>query len=563
MRYITGFKESIQKSDIKEAKKILDQFPGETDETKFELINELALVPDNAAWELLFYLAVEIKIFDKEIYKQIIQLIMDRAHLNFKFAIILYKTGKIKDIKGGVPLMRYILSNSTDQYIISETIETAGKEKILVLVDAIAEYIYYDNAILKEKAVKALGNIGSKEAIHRLEQASATIKSDNNILNTLKRLGSKKLPAEEKTTAAEKKQTRKIRPVQPVKSTHKTKLFKTSEVSKDNDLVSLYEQLKSKTIDTRFKALNSIAEMDEADHSSIICENLKSENHDLKINSLRFISKTISENFLPDIYALLNDGRSDPEIKFTALETLYSFPALDSAAVIIDKIEDPVMYVRIAAAAVLNKHPTNFVFAEIKDKIESGEKRGENIVHAIIDSKAENIINFLMVSDTFSYIASNYLSRTASYSCLEKYIVILKHRGLKSTAKKFENMLMEKKAEIRPYAAVISSSTVVQDVYGKLLFRKGYNHKAYKSCQDAFEAISLSKPAFVLCDLFLNKMTGIDFSREIREFYHPQDLPFIISSRQKDFTGKTLEKECRDAGVNVVMKFPAKIPEIN
>ncbi len=562
MRYITGFKESIRKSDIKEAKNFLDRFPGETDETKFELINELALAPDNAAWDLLFYLAVEIKIFDKEIYKQIIQLIMDRAHLNFKFAVILYETGHIKDIKGGIPLMRYILSNSTDQYIISETIETAGKEKIAVLVDEIAEYIYYDNAILKEKAVNALGNIGSKEAISRLEQASATIKCDNNILNTLKRFGSEKQPAAEKIIAVEKKQNQKTRPIQPVKSIHKTKLFGKKGVTEDHNLLSLYEQLKSKTIDTRFKALNSIAEMGEADHSHIICENLKSDNHDLKINSLRFISKTIPENLLPYIYTLLNDGRLDPEIKFTALETLYSFPSLDSAAVIIDRIEDPVMYVRVAAAKVMNKNPTNFVYAEIKDRIESGKTRGENIVHAIIDSKAENLINFLMVSDTFSYIASNYLSGTASDSCLKKYIEILTKRGLKSTAKKFENMLKEKKSEIRPYAAVISSSTVVQDVYGKLLVEKGYKHKAYKSCQDAFEAISSSKPAFVLCDLFLNKMTGMDFAKEIREFYNPQDLYFIISSIQKDFTGKTLEKECSDAGVNAVMKFPATIPKM-
>ena len=340
-------------------------------------------------------------------------------------------------------------------------------------------------------------------------------------------------------------------------------MFKANEVSKDNKLLFLYEQLKSIRIDTRFKALNSIAEMGEADHSHIICENLKSDNHDLKINSLRFISKTIPEKFLPYIYALLDDDRLDPQIKFTALETLYSFPALDSAAAVIDRIEDPVMYVRVAAAKVLDKNSTNFVYAAIKERIESGRSRGENIVHAIIDAKAENIINFLMVSDTFSYIASNYLSRTASDSCLEKYVAILKQRGLRSTAKKFENILIERNVEIRPHAAVISSSTVVQDVYGKLLFKKGYNHKAYKSCQDAFEAISFSKPAFVICDLFLNKMTGIDFVREIREFYPEKDLPFIISSRQNDFTGKTLEKECRDAGVNAVMEFPAKIPEIN
>ncbi len=527
MRYITDFKQTIKKSDIEEAKTILDKFPGETDETKFELINELALAPDDTAWELLLYLALEIKIYDKNIYQHIIQLIMDRAHLNFKFALILYKTGDIKTIKGGVPLMRHILSNSTDQYILSKTIETAGKEKIEALVDDIAEYIYYDDAELKGTAVKALGSISSQIAIHRLEQACTTIKCDNNILDTLELLGVGKQSTGEKI------------------------------------ILSLYEELKSISLDTRFKAFGSIVKMSEADHRQIISKNFKSDNHDLKINTLRFISRTIPEIFLPDIYALLDTKQLDPKIKFTALETLYAFPELDSAAALINCIEDPAMYVSMAAAKILDKNSTDFVCAEIKDRIESGKRRRENIVHAIIDAKAENIINFLMVSDTFSDIAHNYLSRTASDSCLKKYIEILSKRGLKSTAKKFQEMIIEKTSDIRPVAAVVSSSSCVQDVYEKLLFSRGYTYIGYKSCQDAFEAISHFKPALVICDLFLNEMTGIAFAREIREFYLQDKLPFIISSRQRDFIGGALAKECKNAGINAVMEFPAKIPAQN
>ena len=102
MRYIASLKKKIEQYDVNAAKNLLDQFTGETDETKLKVINELAIAPDDIAWELLYYLALEIKIYDKDMYEHIIQLIMDRAHLNFKFAIILYKTGKIKRIKATV-----------------------------------------------------------------------------------------------------------------------------------------------------------------------------------------------------------------------------------------------------------------------------------------------------------------------------------------------------------------------------------------------------------------------------------------------------------------------------
>ncbi len=554
MHYINSLKESIKNSDIKKAKALLDQFTSETDETKLDVINELAIAPDNIAWDLLYYLALEINIYDKDIYNHIIQLIMDRAHINFKFAIILYKTGKIKQIKGGIPLMKHILTNSTDQYIISETIETAGKEKIEALTDDIAEYIYYDNDILKEKAVNALGRIGSESAIFRLKQACTTKKCDINIVKVLSKLGAVKKITEKIID------TQSQKPTDTNKSTDKENKI-TEKNLKDKNYLAIYEQIQSKNLDKRFEALNLIGEMEEKDQTYIITEGLKSDNHDLKVNILRFLTRAISEKFLPEIYAILNQDNLDPKIRFAALEALYAFPKLNSVATVLDSIESPYMFVRMAAAKVMDKNLSDFICAEIKDRIESGRDRGEIIVQAIIDTKSGNLIDYLMISDTFSYITSNYFSKPVPNSFIKKYIEVLNKRGLKATAKKFETIYKTQNKTEKPAAMVISPSPCIQNVYEKLLFQKGYTYIGYKSCQDAFEAISISKPELVICDLFLHTMTGIDFVKEIREFYSEQDLAFIISSTQKDFTGQALEKACKNTGVTDIMEFPIIIPK--
>ncbi len=329
MSYITNFKRSIKESDIKKAEKLLNEFESETYETKLKVINELALAPDDMALDLLFHLTA-LKIRDKTIYDHIIQLVLDRAHLNFRFAIILYKTGGAKKIKGVVSLMRHILVRTTDTEIIKETMVTAGQEKIKSLVDDIAEYIYYDSTELKARAVEALTRIGSDSAIQRLEQASTTTKRDKKISDALESLKAQRKYTDDRSFTKKK----------------------TAAASKKKKFLSLNAKLKSPELDTRFKAFNDIGDIINNEHASMLAENLKSDNHDLKINTLRLIARTIQGRLVPDIYGLLDHKYVDPKIKFAIFETLSAFPELDSAAAAINGIENPAMYVRMAAANV-------------------------------------------------------------------------------------------------------------------------------------------------------------------------------------------------------------------
>ncbi|MEA1969000.1 MAG: response regulator [Thermodesulfobacteriota bacterium] len=561
-RYITQFKKSIKKADLKQAKSLLDNFNMEEEDTKLQILHELALAPDNTALNLLLYLA-SIDIRDDEIYNRLIQLITDRAHLNFGFATILYKICDKKQISKTVPLMKHILIHETDPGILAETINAAGKNKIKVLVKNVAEYIYYGNEELKALAVRALERTGSTAALQILEQAAETVKCDQNILDTISVLKSANEPLGKADGKPEKLEKR----AESDKNREKEKTREREKISiKKKEIDSLYTMLESNNPEARFKALGKIAEMEQDNSSRLVknleSENLESENHDLIINTLRIISKSIPNHMIEEISAVLSQKNINPGIQFAVYEALKAFPVIESAALLIKGIDNPAMHIRMSAVKLLDKNLTDFVYAEIKERIESGEQKRDILVQTIIDSKCTKIIDSLINSDSFSYIADNYLAKQAPLSCLQKFIAVFHQRGLKAREKKYKEMAENKNLQKRPSAIIISSLSTVLNLYEKILFSGGFAPRTFISAQDAFEAIAEAKPDLILSDLFLNDMTGINFAMELRELYSKKDLPVIISTRQKDFTGNFLKKECEKKEINGILEFPANINQI-
>ncbi|MEA2060279.1 MAG: response regulator [Thermodesulfobacteriota bacterium] len=117
-------------------------------------------------------------------------------------------------------------------------------------------------------------------------------------------------------------------------------------------------------------------------------------------------------------------------------------------------------------------------------------------------------------------------------------------------------MLKKRNIKKLPEAVIISDSKAVQKVYNKILFSNGFNPLVFDSIQKAFEAVTRSKPELVITELFLDEISGLELSKEIRKFYSVDEVPIIVSTRQKDFIDKTFKKKCFQSGVNDIVKFP-------
>lgn len=550
--YLTDLKKNIKAGKTSKVKTLLADLSSRHMQQKLEILELLALAADKPAFEFLTLLTrPEHK--DDDIHDRLIQLITDRAHLNFNFIFILLNNGDKKVVNHSIPLIRHILSNETDKDLLNRLIRKAGMRKVDGLTDDIAEFIFYDDILLKSESVKALERIGSPKALDTLIKASNTDKCDDDILDAIQVL-SASINQVSKTEGE---------PSKPASTLEKPE-ESTSETQADEDssaLAVLLSNLTSTQIQKRFNAYNDLS----AQNPKAIAKLLRThpaDNHDLTINLLTLVKRTIPFSAAIKIFDILKEKGTPATVKFAAYSALEAYPELKSAASVVKGLSESSLAVRIAAIRVLNKNLSDFVFAEIKNKIESGTQKGETLAENILDANAENIIEQLMISDTFSYIASNYLSRNAPITCLDTFIRILEKRRLKSTARKYLDIKDARMTEPSASFVIVSGCESVLNIYNKLICTCGFSALLFRQPQDAFEALLAQKPLAVVSDLFLGDITGLDFAKEIRDLYPVNDVPVILSTLQKNLDSSVMENEMKTHGVNNICDFPATVSQI-
>jgi CheY-like chemotaxis protein len=541
--YIISLKKAVKTGKLSQAETLLDQTMSLPEEDRQAVIQILALASDKTAFRLLSYLVARVK-DDNELYGRLIQLATDRAHLNFNFIKILFNNTDKASVSRLVPLIRHILSRSTDNELLSLIIKTAGKFKIDALTDDIAEFIFYDDISLKGEAVRALERIASQNALEKLEGASKTSKCDQDILDAVQILRDNIAPLKDSGTPDAPAETSGLSEAEPGPDPR---------------------DLASPEPEKRFRALMHFAGQG-ADLTARLLKYLESEPsgispdqyHDLKINILRLVARTMPSGIDNTLFAVLNQKKIGNSVKFAVYNALEAFPKLESGASLIKGLSEPGLCVRIAAIKALDKNLSDFVCAEIKNLVESGTQKGEILAQTILDARATNIMDYLMISDTFSYMASNYLDRTASITAVDSFIEVLKQRKLKSTAKKYIELKKQKTChDPRPFI-VISSSEAILDTYNKIISGCGFACRTFKTSQDAFEFIVSTQPMAVICDLFLNDMTAMELAGEVRELYSREQVPVIISTLQKSLDPDLLSELMNSAGIKTTCNFPAK-----
>ncbi|MCP3941295.1 MAG: HEAT repeat domain-containing protein [Desulfobacteraceae bacterium] len=533
--YLPKLRQLIKTARIKQAQEHLSILSRQPDNAKQEVIEMLALAPDKTALPLLAFLLGETTM-DAQTRERLFQLTTDRAHLNFTFTNILLDNGDRAQLIHYSPLFKHVLSQETNEDLLNKIISTAGKLKLENLVDDIAEFIFYDHVTLKTDAITALKHIGNTKALERLEKVALTDKCDQNILNTIDIL---------KTDLSDAHLSAKKPDI--------------IQQQKTNSFESNLTLLASKKLEDRYQAMNYFSDQGAqvAEALAATITDLDDLDHDLIINLLDLTAKTIPRGAIDNLLTLIAQKKIDPQIRFAIYNALEAFPELESVAGIIKGISDPSMYVRIAAIKVLERHYSDYILAEIKNKIESGTKTGEMLVHSILDAGAVCLMEALMVSDTFFYIASNYIDKTCSIPVMESFIKILEKSKLKSTVKKYTRNRDQKTKIKKKVFVIISLSHSYLNVYTKLIDTCGHASLTFTDTQEAFESILVKKPAAIVCDLFFNNMTAMNFAREIREMYTPQEVPIIISSLQKELSKPELDTELKKAKIDLFCNFPA------
>lgn len=544
--YLPTLEKFIKTGQIEQARELLSALSSRLVNEKKQVIEMLALASDKTALSLLNFLFGETTL-DPETRQRLFQLTMDRAHLNFTFVTLLLDHADREQLVHYIPLFKHILSNETDENLLNRIIRSAGKFKIDRLVDDVTEFIFYDHMALKADAIKALERIGNTRALENLEQIALSDKCDQDVLDAIDMLKMNLSGGPPPAIEPDRVQQERVEPCQETNGLEANlTLLASAHIKKRVQALAWFSTRGTRVTEA---LTESIADLDNLDH-------------DLVLNLLDLAARTIPREAITSLFTLVAHKKIPNHIRFAGYNALTAFPELESVSRIIKGISDPSMYVRMAAIKVMERHCSDYIIAEIKNKIESGTRAAENLVHTILDARAVCLVEALMVSDTFSYIASNYLEKSAPVSVITSFISILERRGLKSTAKKYIRLRDQKAKTKQKSFIVISSSQAYLDVYAKQIHTCGYAARTFISTQEAFEVIVFEKPAAVICDLFFTNMTALDFAQEIREMFSLEELPIILSSLQQGMAKPELEQELKRAKVNRFCNFPAAPSQI-
>ena len=548
--YLPKLRQLIKTARIEQAREPLSMLASRPDSERQEVIEMLALAPEKTALSLLSFLLGETNL-SPDTRERLFQLTTDRAHLDFSFAKILLDYGDRSQLVQLSPLFKHILSNETDEALLIRIIVTVGKLKLDSLIDDVAEFIFYDHMGLKSDAINALEQIGTPNAMEKLKKVAATDKCDPEILDAIDRL----TPHQADPHQAD-----------PHRADPHPAVSTPDKIESQDNINTFTQNLKflaSDTIENRYQAVDYFTTRGPRVAKALAASITKLEdlNHDLVINLLELTTKTTPQQAIKSLFAILSSKKIDPQIQFAVYNALAAFPELESAAGIIGGVSHSSMYVRMAAINVLERHCSNDIVVQIKSAIESGTKAGEVLVQTIMDARATNLMDALMISDTFFYICSNYIDKNASLPVIESFIEVLEKRNLKSTVQKFTRIKDQRTFKQASFI-LVSSSQAYLDVYTRLIHTCGHGTQNFTVTQEAFEAILSEKPVAIVCDLFINDMTGLEFAREIREIYSPKEVPIIISALQQDLSKTKLAAELKRAKVNLYCNFPATISQI-
>lgn len=513
------------------------------------MIERLAPAPDNVAYDILSFLMNTMGP-THPLRPRLYQLTMDRAHINFKFSMILINHTN-PDHPGPIThLIKHILSKETDKALLKEIFRAAGRLGMEFLVDDLAEFVFYDDSELRREAVTAMERIGTNKALHRLEKIAQTDKCDSDILDALTFLKGK-----QKTPPASQPRE-KAKPSQLPQLSRQSKPAKPAPPCQPPEDPNV-RLLVSPIIEDRLKAFDYFGDKGpEVAHA--LHDNLENQTPDLLENLLRLIARTIPQESLGDLLTLTEEKDLKNSVRFFLYTALSHYPEFESTAPIVKAVTDPAVFVSIAAIRALDRHCSDYVIAEIRKKIESGTKVGETVATTILDTCAPRLIEGLMASDTFSYISSNYLESSAPVRTIDTWISILEKRKQTATAKKFARIRDKRRQIDRPVIVVIHQSAPYLDLFSSLIHGCGFCARTFFGPQEAFEFILSEKPLAIITDFFIRQMRVNDLAREIRELYPADQVPLMVSSLQRHLDKSNLSSMLQTCGINGFWEFPPK-----
>ena len=407
-----------------------------------------------------------------------------------------------------------ILINEEDHDILEKVVISLGEIGNSGAAANIAELLYTGDDRLVAAAVKALGQLGSATAIHRL---------------------SEKLGHKQELDFAILDVFFKVQSQEAIKKLN-------------NTLTSHHAHIRSagkeKLISLGSKAL------------PVLAENLLQGDPDLLIHTLNVMGDMGDERAIPAVKKLIHKQPRDANVRFAAYETLGRLPLTKGAYVLASGLHDQVDNVRSAAATAIDCNYNEILAAGLKNMVRVEDAEALDLVRTIISTQSGNIFIDLLEIDFFRQYALEYLADRVHADVRDYFIALLEKNDFKKEAAELgggKEEVAETTEMAKKRVVAIDDSKMILGIFRSMLHALGYEPFIFIEPEAAVEEVKKLKPAAVLTDLNMPGITGIEVTRRIRESFSQEELPVIMVTTQNENQDNEAAKA---AGVNEILHKP-------
>ena len=170
----------------------------------------------------------------------------------------------------------------------------------------------------------------------------------------------------------------------------------------------------------------------------------------------------------------------------------------------------------------------------------------------IIDSQCDTIFLDLLEEDYFQTPAIDYLTDKAHPDVRSYFARILEKAGQEDLAKEImPKKAAKEKATLKVFA--VDNSKMILNIYRTVLYNLGCESRLFEFPAKALERVQKEKPDVILTDLFMPDISGIDFTKAVRQRYSKSELPIIMITTQKE---AQKNKAAYAAGVTDIIHKP-------
>jgi CheY-like chemotaxis protein len=424
-------------------------------------------------------------------------------------ALLVEIAGEIR-LEKAVSILLDILNSEEDVNIIESTIIALGTIADPTAVFAVSEYLYSNSWEIITAAIHALGSLATPEAIQKLgDRLGGDSDLDFMIIDMIA----------------------KIQIPEALEMLNQT-------------LGSQHAHLRAAVK----KKLGGVGVMS----VRILIKNLFMDNPDLVIHSLNVLGDIGDSAAIPAIRKLIHHQHEDPNVRFAAYETLGRLPLDKGVYTLAAGLSDSVDNVRNAATKAIDRHYNAALAGGIRNLTRSEDSEALKIMSTIINSQCDTIFLDLLNEDYFLIPAMDYLANKAHPEVRSFFSRILEKAGHNDLAEQAApNKTTEEKAVLKVFA--VDDSKMILNIYRTVLYNLGYESHLFEFPAKAQERVKKEKPNLILTDLNMPDITGIEFTKGVRQWYSMVELPIIMVTTQN----QTKDYETAYAsGVNDILQKP-------